>query len=351
MFQIRFLSMAMIMGVFGSSTRCVYHNRSSLAQSQLTASGERAKERKPLIKKLGTIDCDMVETTPIVFHGRLYRFEYVRANYKPNNKIPLPPFSKGEGDSYFRFIDVESGKPTPAFAAGYHLGSAYIEDDTVYVYGVDTWGAENIEVFWSRNLEEWSSKPALTLPGWGIYNNSVCKGAGRYIMAFEIGKPPEETGVGFTTRFAESSDLLNWKLTPSECVYSKERYTACPALRFLDSFYYMLYLESRPGPTYETHIVRSNDLVHWQSSPFNPVLQFDEEDKIIGNPNLTTEQREHIAKSVNRNNSDADLCEFNGQVIIYYSWGNQQGTEFLAHAVYNGTLESFLRGFFPKGEP
>jgi hypothetical protein len=38
----------------------------------------------PVIKKLGTIDCDMVETTPVVFHGKLYRFEYVRENYKPN---------------------------------------------------------------------------------------------------------------------------------------------------------------------------------------------------------------------------------------------------------------------------
>ena len=305
------------------------------------AKSEKAQPRKPLIKKLGTIDCDMVETTPIVFSGRLYRFEYVRANYKPNKT----------GDSYFRFIDVESGKPTPAFAAGYHLGSAYVEDDTVYVYGVDTWGAEKIQVFWSRNLEEWSSKSALTLPGWAIYNNSVCKGPECYIMAFEISKPPEETGVGFTTRFAESSDLLNWKLTPSECVYSKERYTACPALRFLDGFYYKFYLEARPGPTYETHVVRSKDLVYWQSSPFNPVLQFDEEDKKIGNPNLTAEQRERIAKAVNRNNSDVDLCEFSGQVIIYYSWGDQQGTEFLAHAVYNGTMESFLRGFFPEGNP
>ncbi|MGB9717317.1 MAG: hypothetical protein ACP5PQ_01910 [Thermoproteota archaeon] len=45
---------------------------------------------KPSIVKLGTIDCDMVETTPIVFQNRLYRFEYVRSNYKPNKTgIPL----------------------------------------------------------------------------------------------------------------------------------------------------------------------------------------------------------------------------------------------------------------------
>lgn len=330
LFQLFFV-MAMMTGVIGSL----------LDESQSNPPNEKAKRRKPLIKKLGTIDCDMVETTPIVFHGRLYRFEYVRANYKPNKT----------GDSYFRFIDVESGKPTSAFASGYHLGSAYVKDDTVYVYGVDTWGAEKIQVFWSKNLEEWSSKPALTLSGWGIYNNSVCKGAERYVMAFEINKPQKETGVGFTTRFAESNDLLNWELTSSECVYSKEHYTACPALRFLDGFYYMLYLEAMSGPTYETHIVRSKDLVQWQSSPFNPVLHHSSEDKLIGNPNLTTEQRKHIAKALNRNNSDVDLCEFNEKVILYYSWGNQQGTEFLAHAFYNGTLESFLRSFFPKEEP
>lgn len=294
--------------------------------------------QKPFIRKLGTIDCDMVETTPVVFHDNLYRFEYVRGNYKPNRT----------GDSYFRFIHVESGEPTPSFADGYHLGSAYIEEDTVYVYGVDMWGQSNIQVFWSDDLETWSSQSALNVPGWGIYNTSVCKGPDGYVMAFEVGKPPEEVGARFTNRFAKSSDLINWKLTPSECVYSRDRYTACPALRFLDGFYYMVYLEARSGPTYEPHIVRSRDLVHWESSPHNPVMQFSPEDKIIGNPDLNPEQRKRIAEAVNLNNSDVDLCEYNGKVIIYYSWGNQQGIEFLAHAVYDSTLESLFRGFFPQ---
>jgi hypothetical protein len=42
-----------------------------------------------------------------------------------------------------------------------------------------------------------------------------------------------------------------------------------------------------------------------------------------------------------------DLCEFKAETMIYYSWGNQQGKEFLAEAVYDGTLADFLRGFFP----
>lgn len=112
-----------------------------------------------------------------------------------------------------------------------------------------------------------------------------------------------------------------------------DRYTACPAIRFSGGYYYMIYLEQKPGPTYEPHIVRSRDLVHWESSPFNPVIRFSPEDKIIANPNLSWEERNRIAKAVNINNSDIDLCEFEGKTIIYYSWGNQQGIEFLASAV------------------
>ena len=76
---------------------------------------------KPVIRKLGTIDCDMVETTPVVFRGRLYRFEYVRPNYHGNPT----------GESYFWFVDVESGEMTPPFARRYQLGTEHLAQ-TVY---------------------------------------------------------------------------------------------------------------------------------------------------------------------------------------------------------------------------
>ena len=325
-------------------------------------SSEARPSGKPAIRKLGTIDCDMVETTPVVWRGKLYRFEYVRDNYKPNKT----------GASYFRFVDVATGAATAPFAPGWHLGSAYVEPaqpgdvgagkgDRAYVFGVNIWNGAEIRVFWSDDLARWSSKTALDLPGWGIYNTSVCKGADGYVMAFEIGEPPEETGAPYTMRFAKSEDLLHWRLTPSDCVFSKDRYTACPALRFLDGMYYMIYLEAKPGPTYEPYVVRSKDLVHWESSPYNPVMQFSQEDKIIANPRLTDEQPKRIADAANLNNSDVDLCEFEATgppyildgrkrpvVVINYSWGNQQGIEFLAEAVYDGTLADFLRGWFPE---
>ena len=91
---------------------------SSCSQSK----GPIDTQGRPLIVKSGTIDCDMVETTPVVFKNKVYRFEYVRAGYW-NNKT---------GDSYFRFIEHDTGKPTSSFASGFHLGSAYVYNDTVY---------------------------------------------------------------------------------------------------------------------------------------------------------------------------------------------------------------------------
>ncbi|MBI1784772.1 hypothetical protein HYR69_06475, partial [Candidatus Sumerlaeota bacterium] len=124
------------------------------------------------------------------------------------------------------------------------------------------------------------------------------------------------------------------------------RYTACPSIRFVDDFYYMFYLEAKPGPEYETYLVRSKDLVHWELSPRNPVLAHTERDKAIANPRLTGDERARIAQALNRNNSDFDLCEFRGKVFITYSWGNQEGNEFLAEARYAGSLKSLLSSFF-----
>jgi alpha-L-fucosidase len=292
---------------------------------------------KPAIVKRGTIDLDMVETTPVVFQDRLLRFEYVRANYYANNT----------GNSYFRFIDGTTRQPTTSFAKGYHLGCAFVRDGTMYAFGVDKWGGSRVQMFRSKDLKNWESRAALNLPKWELFNTSVCQAADRFVMAIEVGAPREVVGVPFTMFFAESKDLEHWKLLPLECVYSKEKYTACPALRYVEGLFYMIYLEARPGPTYESHIVRSQDLIHWQTSRLNPVLAFSGDDKRIANSKLTADRRNVIAHATDINNSDIDLCEYRGQTIIFYSWGNQQGREFLAEAMYDGSLASFLRGYFP----
>lgn len=293
-------------------------------------------EGRPLIIKKGTIDCDLVETTPVVFNNKVYRFEYVRSRYWNNNT----------GDSYFRFIDHETGEATKSFAVGFHLGSAFVFNKTVYVTAVDIWDGEKIYVFASRDLETWDSWLAFELPEYGIFNTSLTWDQNKYVLMFEIGKPEKETGKRFTARFATSNDLKKWELLSSEHNYAKDRYTAPHCLRYLDGYYYDFYLEAYNG--YEMRVVRSKDLINWEPSPLNPVLVASVEDKQIANKNLSEELLQKIANAENRNNSDIDFCEHNGKLIINYSWGNQKGKEFLAEASYNGTMEQFLGGWFPN---
>ncbi|MDX2445486.1 MAG: hypothetical protein QNK30_16955 [Bacteroidales bacterium] len=291
---------------------------------------------RPLIIKSGTIDCDLVETTPIVFNGKVYRYEYVRAGYW-NNKT---------GDSYSHFVDHETGKPTKSFAKGFHLGSAFVHNKIVYVTAVDIWNGEQIHIFASGDLENWESWLAFELPAYGIFNTSLTYAQKKYVLMFEIGKPEEKSGERFTANFAISNDMKTWEILSSDHNYAKDRYTAPHCLRYLDGYYYNFYLEANKG--YEMRVVRSKDLINWEASPLNPVLKFSEEDKIIANPKLSQELQKRITEAENRNNSDIDFCEFNGKLIINYSWGNQRGEEFLAEAYYEGTMKQFLQGWFPE---
>ena len=292
--------------------------------------------QKPKIEKLGTIDCGLVETTPIVFKGEVYRFEYVRPKYYANKT----------GDSYFRFINHKTGAATPSFASGYHLGSAFVFGDSVYVTAVDMWNGENIVLFVSDDLQYWKSRNVLNLPGWGLFNTSLCKADNRFVLMFEVGKPAEIAGKRFTARFAESKDLIHWLLTDPKCTYTKERYSAPHALRYSSGYFYDFFLEAHDG--YEMRVVRSRDLINWQPSSLNPVLKASPEDKIIFNENLSADCRNRIKKAKDINNSDIDFCEFKGNLIINYSWGNQHGEEYIAEAIYYGTLRDFLEGWFPE---
>ncbi|MCX6229658.1 MAG: hypothetical protein NTV75_10910 [Bacteroidia bacterium] len=293
------------------------------------------KGGKPIIEKLGTLDCDMVETTPIVFKDQVYRFEYVRTNYWDNNS----------GDSYFRFVDHKTGKRTTPFAKGFHFGSASVLDGIVYVTAVNKGDGERITIFKSTDLEHWESWLALELPGWGMFNTSMIKAKDKYVLMFEVGKPEIEAGERFTAHFATSTDLKHWTVLSREHNYAMDRYTAPHCLRYLDGYYYDFYLEAFKG--YEARVVRSKDLINWEASPYNPVLKASPEDKLIINKTLPDSLLHKIKIAENWNNSDIDFCEYRGKLIINYSWGNQLGKEFLGEAVYRGTQAQFLKGWFP----
>jgi hypothetical protein len=316
---------------------CLLSFSSAFLPANCQSNGASLGAGRPMIRKLGTIDCDLVETTPIVFRGKLYRFEWVRKNYRKNLLQK----------DHFRLVAHDSGQVSKPFAEGYIFGSAYAEDDTIYVTGTyKSREGDHIRMFCSQDLRVWDSWIVFDRPGFGIFNTSLCKSGREYVLMFKIDKPVDQAGTAFTARFLKSRDLRRWELTPPECNYAKDRYTAPHCLRYLDGWFYDFYLEAHDG--YETCVVRSRDLVHWESSPFNPVLRASDEDKLVANPRLTEEKRRRTSEARNVNNSDIDFCEFEGKLAINYSWGNQQGIEFLAEAVYEGTEADFLRSWFPE---
>ena len=293
---------------------------------------------RPFIRKLGTVDLDMVETTPVVFRGELWRFEWVRQGFGQQY------WNNERRTNYFRFREPRSGMSTLPFAEGHEFGSAFVDGNRAYVTG--TQGRNRINLFVSPDLKSWEQRKVIDDSRYGIFNTSLCKADDEYVLAFEIDKPREEAGVPFTIRFARSRDLRTWSVTAPECNFTRERYSAAPCLRWDAGWYYLFYLEAHQG--YETRVVRSRDLVRWEASPLNPVLRASPDDKLIHNEELTAGQRAKIGGATNLNNSDLDFCEWKGRLVINYSWGNQQGTEFLAEAAYEGTEKSFLRGWFPE---
>ncbi len=309
-------------------------NRSPAAPDQ----GPRDAAGRPLIRKLGTVDLDLVETTPVVLNGRLWRFEWVRQG------VGQQYWDNRRETNYFRFRDPATGEVTAPFADGHEFGSAFVHGGTVYVTG--TLGRGQVNVFASRDLQVWETWTAIPAGRYGIFNTSVCRAGDEFVMMFEIDRPESEAGTAFTARFAKSPDLRTWTLTPPECHYAKDRYTAPHCLRWMDGWFYDFYLEAHEG--YEMRVVRSRDLIRWEASPLNPVLRASAEDKAIANAKLTEAQRQRIAGARNLNNSDLDFCEWQGRLTINYSWGNQQGVEHLAEAVYDGSEAQFLRGWFPE---
>ena len=307
--------------------------------------------KRPLIRKLGTIGCNnIVETTPIVYRGELYRFEVVRRKSFTSENA-RSDWSQIDDLPCLRFVHVRTNTQGPCFADGHTFGFAYTEDDVMYVVtgSRPSWGSDGLVFYRSTDLVNWEEYSSVDLPGWKIFNMNIAKKDGVYTLLIEISEPVDECGKAYTFRFLKSTDLKNWTLTPSECVFQKDRYAGSPSIYAFedDPYYYVGYLESYPNHCFANCIARSKDLISWEYSPINPVLMYDElEDKKIGSPFLTPADRERIDAALDINNSDMELCEYLGRTLIYYSWGDQKGTEFLAEACYEGGMHEFLKAFF-----
>lgn len=286
------------------------------------------------IHRLGTIDLDIVEATPIVFKGKLLRFEYIREQYYGNTT----------DGSYFRFVDMTSGAVGKSFGHNFHMGSAFVWNERIYVSCISKWGGSEFFIMSSDDLINWSTpKLILSNPKWQGFNTSICRAKDGFVMVFELGAPKEIVGSEvFTMFFAYSKDLENWEVIPN-AIYGKDVYCGAPMLRYFGDYYYFFHLSGSYEAGFNTCVARSKNLIDWSEEKL--VLPFDDCDrKLIFE--ATTEQKTKIEQAININASDLDMCEFEGVLHLTYSWGSQSGQEFLSLGEVDCTEEEFCQNFW-----
>lgn len=295
----------------------------------------------PQIRKLGAVSPNG-EATPFVFENRLYRLELADSSNGTDSSVPTVALIR----------DRETGEILSSLGLGCYYFSLYQEDDTVYVIGTKSVpGAlcgESLMIYESRDLVHWTERELLSNPGWKFYNTSMTKGPNGYVIAVEASEPAEYVGVPFTAFFAVSEDMVHWTWMDYEKGYPKHRYLGGPWFRYSRGYYYLISVTELPCQRYTNYIYRTKDFDTWEVGLYNPLLMPGEEDRKISPYayDMSPELLGQIRTGFISNNSDIDMCDWNGKTLIVYIVGNQLGFYYLAEAEYDGTVDDFLEANF-----
>lgn len=278
--------------------------------------------KSPLVK-LPVNFGHLAECTPVVFAGRpLLVFNY--------HDDTLRDIDQRVKAMYLSIQDLTTGQEVARFGAGHTFVSALVSGPVLHVFASEERKKE-IYHFSSTDLKTWKRELAIPLDGNELlYNCSVCVDDQGYLMAYESDKP-----VQFCIKFARSKDLETWKKVDglTYAGVDGKQYSACPVIRYFKPYYYVIYLhEAIPGHNgWVSFLARSQDLMTWQLSPMNPILE--------------------AGPGEGCNNSDVDMLEQDGNTYFYYANGDQQTWYSLRMAMYPGSLKSFFETCFPSGEP
>ncbi len=258
---------------------------------------------------------DLCELTPFVWEGKLCYLGAVR------------PATGGQASDYYLVLrEAESGKELARTAQGYGLACLLLHKNAFYIFASrwDDGRWRDVTMFKSTDLTHWDSKVVLTGENEEIFNTSVCPDRDGFVMAYESNDPAYPP---FTVKFARSSDLERWEKMP-DAMFGTNRYTACPCVRYVNGWYYVLYLEHRtPRWFFETYITRSKDLRRWELSAANPVLRAEGLDEGI-------------------NASDPDIVEFQGRTLLYFAVGDQLSWMNIKRVVYPGSVAEFFQSWY-----
>lgn len=297
----------------------------------------------PRIRKLGAVS-PYGEMTPFVHGGRLRRLELV------DTTRGLDPF-----DPTIRAIvrDVETGAILSSFGQGCYYFSGFCEGDCFYALGVKSqlprYCGDTVMIFETTDLVNWSSRELFSLAGWDFFNTSLCRGDDGYILTLEAGAPAEAVGDHpFTCFFARSTDLVQWDFLGPDRGYPKDRYIGGPYMRYHHGYYYLFGVTELPCQRYTNYLCRTKDFDTWEVGKYNPFLMPSEEDRLISPraADLDEPMLEMIRHGFISNNSDVDMCEWQGKTYINYAVGDQRGFYYMAEAEYDGPVGELLENFF-----
>jgi len=292
----------------------------------------------PEVNKIGALS-PAGESSPFVWKGKLYRLELI----DPTRGVSF------DASVHASVKEYESGKEIAAFGEGCYYYSFYQENGVAYVLGTlrqsGFSGGDTILYWRSTDLEHWEKGVLLSNPGWVYYNSSLTKAEDTYYILLEASHPKEYVGKQFTFFFAESKDLKNWTFMDYANGYTPARYNGGPFMTYSRGWFYVFSVTELPGPHYTNYVSRTRDFDTWYLSKYNPFLMPSNEDKLIS-PHMTGLDKNWVKTVCNINNSDVDMCEYNGETVILYNTGNQLGDYYLAEARSSLSLADFLESWF-----
>ena len=290
------------------------------------------------------LNSPLVEATPFVFKDRLYLLESWQAAWDHDGTKPGAHFQEDSA----RVRDLETNQIITTALTNCGFAHAFVWDGRVHVfagdYGHDKPWRQITEIVMtsSDDLKNWT-KPVVVLRAadneW-LWNTAVCRGKDGFIMLYESNDkrwPP------FTFKYCKSTDLKTWQLIP-DALYGTDKYVGGPALYHEGDWYYTLALEALGAGKYETRVTRSRDLKTWHDAPQGrPFVTFDP--SRTGLPFRPANVHE-------TNASDAEMCYFNNQTIIYFTGSDQLVAGDLQTAIYPGTPRELLEHFYkPTNNP
>ncbi len=281
---------------------------------------------RPKLTKVPLAIGQAMENTPVIYNARTL----LVLNHRDDTKVNTDAY---KSSMYLYIRDLTTGSEVARFGAGHSFANAFVNGNELNVFaseGTDRDWFQSLYRFHTTNLTNWQREPAISQEGnEHLFNASVCRDDHGYLMAYESDKP-----VQFCFKFARCSDLSQWKKVP-ELVFTgvNKEYSACPVIRYFAPYYYVIYLHAAiPGHTgWVSFLARSRDLVTWELSPFNPILEAGPGEGI--------------------NNSDVDLLEFEGNTYLYYATGDQATWGALRVAQYAGPMKEFFTAHFPASVP